>query len=99
MGDSEECIACGLCVDRCPMEAQSLQPATESNSPTGEASVVDREKCIGCGVCVVTCPVEALTLERIEDPDEPPKDAREFGMRFAQDNQARIVRKQKESKQ
>lgn len=99
VGESGECIACGRCVDRCPMEAQSLQPAEESNSPTGEASVVDRAKCIGCGVCVVTCPVEALTLVRIEDPDEPPKDAREFGMRFAQDNQARIVRKQKESKQ
>ena len=53
--NTEECIGCGACVDRCQVKALELQD---------DVAVVDRERCIGCGVCVMTCPVEALSLER-----------------------------------
>jgi ferredoxin len=56
---SDECIACGTCVDRCMFDAISLED--------GEEIVrIDEDKCMGCGVCTVTCPTEALRLDRLE---------------------------------
>ncbi|MCA1754797.1 MAG: 4Fe-4S binding protein [Spirochaeta sp.] len=51
------CIACGLCVIKCPMDALQLQPAGDS-APLRIAP----ERCIGCGVCTVVCPVAAVRL-------------------------------------
>jgi NAD-dependent dihydropyrimidine dehydrogenase PreA subunit len=53
--DSESCIGCGVCVDRCQMEAITL------NTPIVD---VNTSRCIGCGLCVTTCPGNALTLKR-----------------------------------
>ena len=44
--DSEQCTACGKCVERCHFGANSLA------NPTAE---VDLTKCYGCGLCVSTC--------------------------------------------
>jgi Na+-translocating ferredoxin:NAD+ oxidoreductase subunit B len=53
--DPEQCENCGVCVDRCPMDA--LTP--------GDAHVeLNPNRCIGCGLCVNTCPTQALVLER-----------------------------------
>jgi electron transport complex protein RnfB len=54
--DTESCIGCGDCEDRCPMDAVSL-----SEEDTAQ---VDLLRCIGCGLCVSTCPEEALRLVR-----------------------------------
>lgn len=63
--DSEECIACGICALRCPMNAIAVKR-------DGEPAEVDGDRCIGCGVCHPTCPMEAISLERREEVTEPP---------------------------
>jgi energy-converting hydrogenase A subunit Q len=52
--DSETCQLCGVCVNKCPAEAMSI----EDNEV-----VVDTEKCIVCDACEVTCPVHAVKLK------------------------------------
>jgi electron transport complex protein RnfB len=56
---SDDCIECGECVERCMLDALSLDE--DAGRP-----IVDPEKCIGCGVCAVSCPEEALKLHRHE---------------------------------
>ncbi|UCD58549.1 MAG: 4Fe-4S dicluster domain-containing protein [Candidatus Hydrogenedentota bacterium] len=56
---SDDCIMCGTCVDRCALQALSI------DDDAGRA-VVDPDKCIGCGVCTLTCPQETLKLYRLE---------------------------------
>ena len=64
--DHSKCIACGICVLRCPMKAIRVKVNREPAN-------VDVQKCLGCGVCVPTCPVEAIELverdEYLELPD------------------------------
>ncbi|MBD3229738.1 MAG: 4Fe-4S dicluster domain-containing protein [Candidatus Lokiarchaeota archaeon] len=48
----DECIACGTCVEKCPMEVITLN----------EHAVFNVEKCIGCGVCAYHCPQEAIEI-------------------------------------
>ncbi len=62
--DEEECIACGICSLRCPVNAVTVRK-------NKEPAQVDEEKCIGCGVCYPTCPVDAIELELREDPSDP----------------------------
>ncbi len=68
--DPETCIGCGVCVDRCQMEALAV---------VAGGVTLDLGRCIGCGLCVSTCPSGALTLERkpeAEQPNIPPDIAR-----------------------
>lgn len=59
--DSELCIACETCIERCPMEALAM----------GEDEVpeMNPDLCIGCGVCATGCPEEAIQL--VERPGIP----------------------------
>lgn len=50
--DEDKCIGCGVCEDRCHMNAISLN----------ETAHIDLKRCIGCGVCVPTCDAEAIKL-------------------------------------
>lgn len=50
--NKDECIACGSCVDVCPVEAITLD----------DVAVIDEEKCTECGSCVEECPTDAITL-------------------------------------
>ncbi len=50
-----ECIGCGTCVEKCPMEAIDLIDAV---------AIINENKCIGCGVCTHHCPEKAITLNR-----------------------------------
>ncbi|MEA3494583.1 MAG: 4Fe-4S binding protein [Bacteroidota bacterium] len=50
---SDDCTACGACIDECPVEA-----ITE-----GEPYVIDAEVCTDCGACADVCPVEAISPE------------------------------------
>jgi len=53
--DAEACSACGLCTEKCPMEAIGL---------AGDVAEIDRDRCIGCGVCAAQCSMDAISLER-----------------------------------
>ena len=47
---TEECIACGSCVDTCPVEAIA---------ESGEIYAISDE-CTECRACVDSCPVNAI---------------------------------------
>jgi len=84
----ETCKACGLCVERCPMDALRLEDSTKATNKKGKVAVLDPDLCIGCGVCVYKCPTESLILERREEIYHPPKDAREWMERWFEDKKA-----------
>ena len=46
-----DCIACGTCIDECPVGAIS-QGDTQYN--------IDADACIDCGTCASVCPTEAI---------------------------------------
>ena len=48
------CTGCGICVDRCPVDAIQLDAAG--------IAVREEKYCIGCGVCARFCPSEAISL-------------------------------------
>jgi Na+-translocating ferredoxin:NAD+ oxidoreductase subunit B len=75
---ADECIACGLCEERCPMDAIQME---------GDAAVVNRDRCVGCGVCVGTCNVDAIKLLQKSEHDRyvPPKDVVEMQVKIAQE--------------
>ena len=49
---SEDCIACGTCIGKCPVEAIS----------EGDIYKIDPEVCTECGTCASVCPSEAIHL-------------------------------------
>ncbi len=55
--DEEACSACETCVNRCPMEAITVDATSQ----------VNLELCIGCGVCAVTCDDEAIKTYKKEE--------------------------------
>ena len=48
---SEDCIACGTCIDECPAGAIS----------EGDIYSIDPDVCTECGTCADVCPNEAIT--------------------------------------
>ena len=59
--NSNTCEGCGVCVDRCQMEALRLED---------DVAVLDVDRCIGCGLCVSTCPTDSFTLMRKPERDQ-----------------------------
>lgn len=59
---TETCEGCGVCEDRCQMDAVQL---------VNEKASVDMDRCIGCGLCVSTCPTDSMTLARKPAYDQP----------------------------
>ncbi len=51
--DSDTCVGCGACIDRCWMEALRMD---------GDLVVRDFTRCIGCGICRHVCPSDAMKL-------------------------------------
>ena len=66
--DAEACTGCGVCVDRCQVNAVSVDG-------NGSIARINLDRCIGCGNCVVTCPTDALSLVRKETETVPPVDS------------------------
>jgi ferredoxin len=63
--DAEECSACGLCADRCQMEAiEEVDDVWQ---------IVDG-RCIGCGLCVSECPTDAISMLARPGVEAPPSD-------------------------
>ncbi|MFX1411553.1 MAG: 4Fe-4S binding protein [Promethearchaeota archaeon] len=59
--DEQNCVCCGTCIDRCPVQAISLN----------DSAYIDRDLCLGCGLCAGVCPEDAITLKPREDMEEP----------------------------
>lgn len=50
---SDSCVACGSCIDECPVSAIS----------EGDIYVIDPNSCIDCGACAGACPSDAISAE------------------------------------
>ncbi|RLI10843.1 heterodisulfide reductase, partial [Candidatus Bathyarchaeota archaeon] len=70
--DPEKCTGCGLCAEKCPVEAidefnqgLSPRPAIFIRYPQAVPRVfmIDREKCIGCGTCSEVCRAGAVRYD------------------------------------
>ena len=56
--DEKRCVACGVCVKECPMNAVNVWK--------GCFAVVNPEICIGCGKCERSCPAGSISvLDRV----------------------------------
>jgi ferredoxin len=51
---TDDCVACGSCLDECPVDAIS------EGDPI---YTIDPEKCTDCGNCVDSCPSDAIEPE------------------------------------
>ncbi len=47
---NEDCIACGTCLDECPVSA----------IVEGDIFKIDGEACTDCGTCADVCPTDAI---------------------------------------
>jgi NAD-dependent dihydropyrimidine dehydrogenase PreA subunit len=61
--DEGECVACGNCVEVCPVDAITMGD---------NYSIVDEIWCVGCGLCVAQCLNSAAKLEPRSDVSPPP---------------------------
>jgi formate hydrogenlyase subunit 6/NADH:ubiquinone oxidoreductase subunit I len=63
--NEENCIACGVCADRCQMDAIVIE----------DVAKVKLGRCIGCGLCVASCEYDAMMLKEKEASEKyvPPK--------------------------
>lgn len=53
----KNCVACGSCLEVCPLGAISIWK--------GVIAQVSGEKCVGCGKCAKECPASAIhVIER-----------------------------------
>jgi len=66
--DTEACVACETCIERCPAEALEMGPE--------EVPLVDLDRCFGCAVCATGCPSEAITMQTRSDIPAPPENAK-----------------------
>jgi heterodisulfide reductase subunit A len=73
--DEEKCTGCGVCAEKCPVEA--LDIFNENLSPRSATSVlylqavplvysIDTEICIGCGICKEECKAGAVVYDEEE---------------------------------
>jgi Na+-translocating ferredoxin:NAD+ oxidoreductase subunit B len=65
--NTEACSGCGTCVERCQVDALTVDDRTNTSS-------VNPNRCIGCGNCVVTCPTGAMSLLKKETEIVPARD-------------------------
>lgn len=55
--NTDECTACGICVDSCPNDVLEIVDDA--------STVVNEDSCVGCGICMEDCPMSAI--EEIEE--------------------------------
>jgi formate hydrogenlyase subunit 6/NADH:ubiquinone oxidoreductase subunit I len=80
------CQACGLCVQRCPVQVLGLEDFPLAKNKKGKAvALMHADQCLGCGVCVHKCPSRSLILELRPEIHDPPQDALEWRKRLILD--------------
>ena len=71
--DAEACTGCKVCVQKCPVNAISM-----------ETLEIDQEKCLNCMRCVRVCPEQARTFDAssvcayLEDNYSQPREVEYF---------------------
>ena len=83
--DSDLCIGCETCIERCIMDAIQI---------TNNVAIVDKLLCIGCGNCTVTCPEKAVILQQKETESIPPETTQHLFLKIM-DKRAELRRKDK----
>jgi len=58
--DADRCISCGVCVEKCPVDAISME---------NEKAKIDMNECIRCGICHDVCPEEAVRHDSEKTPE------------------------------
>ena len=53
---TEDCLACGACMDECPFDAIS----------EGDIYFIDPSSCEDCGICAACCPMGAIVSTEIQ---------------------------------
>lgn len=64
---SENCIGCGICLEKCQMDAPIIQE---------KQAYINLDRCIGCGICITSCSKEAIKLRQKNNIKTPPKSNR-----------------------
>ena len=74
--DEELCTGCGICSQKCPVEAIDMyneglmaRAAIYVDYPQAVPLKfhIDKERCIGCGICEGECPAEAILYDQAEE--------------------------------
>jgi ferredoxin len=75
--DEALCTACETCLERCPMDAVTVEDVAQ----------ISLDRCIGCGLCVTECPTEAISLHQKETSEqyEPPANVLETYLNMAKE--------------
>ncbi len=76
-----KCIACGKCVEICPVGAASIE---------GHSSKLDPTICISCGQCMEVCPEDAIDLNWETDIPEFLEALTEYAYGAVKDKQERV---------
>ena len=59
--DKDKCIGCKVCVEKCPVEAISMED---------EKAKINMEECIHCGTCHNVCSQEAVRHDGEKIPED-----------------------------
>jgi Pyruvate/2-oxoacid:ferredoxin oxidoreductase delta subunit len=72
--DSESCVSCETCIERCPPEALAMD---ENN-----VQILNTDLCFGCGMCATGCPEGAISMEAKPGFPAPPKTVKDLVAAF-----------------
>ena len=59
--NKDECVSCGICVDKCPVNAIFMEE---------EKAKIKMDECIHCGTCHSVCPEGAVRHDSEKIPEE-----------------------------
>ena len=62
----ESCIACGICIDACPVGCLALSELPRGKGVDAFPYLINPKTCIGCGFCNKECPADSITMRKPE---------------------------------
>jgi len=60
----ETCIACGICVQACPITVLELSNLTVDKLKKAYPEIREGATCIGCKMCEKQCPIGAVVIQK-----------------------------------